>query len=297
MQKKKKHGGPVTVAGKKVVSKNALTHGATSPRLLSDEESEQYQLFAEQLTAHYQSDNPLVAMQIERIARLRVQLTRIQDTIDAAFQKTRTGWSIWNSLAKELELGPSEIFFVGLSVAGFGSNYEKAQLHFAKMAMELGNPLINKPTNLEELQTSYPLYCRFVYQQSINEGVSISEYLSEGTSVDSVTYRDRIRLLFRAIVGMHFQDELELSSSVRNAIAGCELAILQTGIEWFGKEFPGMVTMLEKIQEFERLFPAQEKSSHPDLDQMDKLMRYQTTLQRQPSTAIGELLEITRNRI
>lgn len=34
----------------------------------------------------------------------------------------------------------------------------------------------------------------------------------------------------------------------------------------------------------------------PDLDELDRLMRYQTTLQRQLSTAIGELLALTKNQ-
>ena len=32
----------------------------------------------------------------------------------------------------------------------------------------------------------------------------------------------------------------------------------------------------------------------PDLDQLDRLMRYQTTLQRQLSTTIGELIALTK---
>jgi len=37
-----------------------------------------------------------------------------------------------------------------------------------------------------------------------------------------------------------------------------------------------------------------EHAALPDLDQLDKLMRYQTTINRQLPTAIGELLAMTK---
>jgi hypothetical protein len=47
--------------------------------------------------------------------------------------------------------------------------------------------------------------------------------------------------------------------------------------------------------DFKKLLPSEEESIMPDLDQTDRLMRYQTTLQRQLSTSIGELLALTKN--
>ena len=52
---------------------------------------------------------------------------------------------------------------------------------------------------------------------------------------------------------------------------------------------------LKKLEDFDRLLPVEEQATTPDLDQLDKLMRYQTTLQRQLSTTIGELLAIKKS--
>lgn len=50
----------------------------------------------------------------------------------------------------------------------------------------------------------------------------------------------------------------------------------------------------QKIADFRKLGPIEEQATTPDLDQLDRLMRYQTTIQRQLSTAIGELLALTK---
>jgi len=43
-----------------------------------------------------------------------------------------------------------------------------------------------------------------------------------------------------------------------------------------------------------RLLTKLRKGDAPNIDILDKLMRYQTTLQRQLSTAIGELLALSK---
>ena len=50
----------------------------------------------------------------------------------------------------------------------------------------------------------------------------------------------------------------------------------------------------QKIADFRKLGPIEEQATTPDLDQLDRLMRHQTAIQRQLSTAIGELLALTK---
>ena len=42
--------GPVTLPGKKVSSKNAFKHGATSPSLINDAEQERYEMLIDDLS-------------------------------------------------------------------------------------------------------------------------------------------------------------------------------------------------------------------------------------------------------
>ena len=58
-----------------------------------------------------------------------------------------------------------------------------------------------------------------------------------------------------------------------------------------------MIVRTQKISDFRKLGPIEEQATTPDLDNLDRLMRYQTTIQRQFSTAIGELLALTRPNV
>ena len=86
---KKKSTGPITKSGKNISSKNALPHGATSPKILNEVEQERYSTLLAELKESYPSTNPLIRLQLERIAKLNIQLERIQNIIDAQFMRTR----------------------------------------------------------------------------------------------------------------------------------------------------------------------------------------------------------------
>ena len=73
--------GPKSIVGKEGSSRNALTHGATSRRLINEDEQRAYEAWVQELSKAYPSSNPLVSMQIQRIAHLKVQLDRVQTAI------------------------------------------------------------------------------------------------------------------------------------------------------------------------------------------------------------------------
>jgi len=49
-----------------------------------------------------------------------------------------------------------------------------------------------------------------------------------------------------------------------------------------------------KIDEFRKLLPIMKEANLPDLDILDKLMRYQTSLNNQLSKQMGELIELEK---
>jgi hypothetical protein len=75
--RKRKSSGPFTESGKNISSKNALIHGATSPKLLNEAEKERYATLLADLKESYPSPNPLIRLQLERIAKINIQLERI----------------------------------------------------------------------------------------------------------------------------------------------------------------------------------------------------------------------------
>lgn len=85
------------------------------------------------------------------------------------------------------------------------------------------------------------------------------------------------------------------ADTLEDAIKNTNLAELRRAAEWYSNEISRFIRRNQKITDFQKLLEIKEFSTTPDLDQLDRLMRYQTTLQRQLSTAIGELLALTKN--
>ncbi|WP_114638113.1 hypothetical protein [Polynucleobacter necessarius] len=101
---KKNSTGPISESGKAKSSKNAIVHGATSPRLLNDAEQNKYDTLLAELKESYPTTNPLIRIQLERIAKLNVQLERIQNTIDVQFLRSRALSRGYHELARHLDM-------------------------------------------------------------------------------------------------------------------------------------------------------------------------------------------------
>ena len=71
--------GPKSDPGKKQASRNALQHGATASVADSQVSFELAQSYEQEMLAHYKAKNPLVKLQIQRIATTRAKLTQIYE--------------------------------------------------------------------------------------------------------------------------------------------------------------------------------------------------------------------------
>ena len=100
----KKSTGPKTNAGKSIASSNAMKHGTISKQLISKTENSAYQIFLSALQKAYPNKNPLVAMQLERIAKIKIQLDRIQSTIDATFTMGQLEENVDSKLMELLDM-------------------------------------------------------------------------------------------------------------------------------------------------------------------------------------------------
>ena len=78
VKSKKISTGPISESGKAKSSKNATMHGVTSTWLLGDVEQNKYDALLAELKESYPTTNPLIRIQLERIAKLNVQLEHIQ---------------------------------------------------------------------------------------------------------------------------------------------------------------------------------------------------------------------------
>lgn len=79
MATQKRSGGPKTDEGKSKSSKNAITHGITTSTPVDSQEAARIQSFKAELMDYYQPRSPLEILQIERIALCRAKLARLYE--------------------------------------------------------------------------------------------------------------------------------------------------------------------------------------------------------------------------
>lgn len=292
----KKKGGPVTPAGKTIASKNALKHGATTKRFLSAEEESLFESFATALGEHYASNNPLVEMQIERISRIRVQLTRIQDSIDAAFQISRTKATTFDSLSEAMNLHDDQLFLAARSQTAIGSPSELLNNIRTAIAVELGDPTKPRPKTPDDFLESYPLFCRYLYERAQRERISVQHYIANQLSKPTDLSDEVLLTVMSRALSTSEKAIYPTGKDFVDDILDTDFRVLMKARRILLKEFARTALTKQTILDFNRLLPIHERTLLPDTEVLDKLMRYQTTLQRQLSTAIGELLALTSKR-
>ena len=293
---KRKSTGPTTESGKNASSKNAVTHGATSPKLLNDAEHERYITLLADLKETYPNHNPLVRMQLERIAKLNIQLERIQNTIDAQFQMSRATSSIYENLLKTLDIDQKTASLIADTMFGMGSSDEFLEEFHFEVSMELRSLYPpNRPTSHQEFLEKTPNLCRYLHHEAGEQNLSIKDYIDQKIPILKEDNPNHFAPGLN--VKFIFQDERPIVSEQRleEAIREVELKELKRAAEWYSNEISRFIRRNQKVSDFVKLLEINEFSTTPDLDQLDRLMRYQTTLQRQLSTAIGELLALNKS--
>jgi len=293
--------GPRTANGKDRSSQNAVIHGATSPKLLTDAEKKTYAIFLTELQAEYTSKNPLVRMQLERIARLKVQLDRIQDVIDASFEAERRSKPSFERASDILALTDLE-------------RSQMARWLIEKMQGEKPEGLIDQElftvslelsqideygllTIHEDFELYLPSFCTYIIDQATERNQTLGDYLST-RQIDPTKFEDPPKgkkipdpnkLTFKII----FSDsakEPEHQPKLRDV----NVKTLQLSAAWFRLETWEVMKRIFRMREMSALAEVTQEAALPDPEKLDRLMRYQTTINRQLSSAMGELLELTR---
>ena len=292
----RKSTGPITEIGKNTSSKNAITHGATSLKLLNGLEKIRYENLLTELNEAYPSQNPLIRLQLERIVRLNIQLERIQNTIDAQFQIIRATSSIYDGLLKTLDIDQKTASIIADAIFGIKNTDEFLEELRFEVSMELRSLYPpNRPTSHQEFLEKTPVFCEYLLHEAGKQKLSIKDYIDQKIPClkedNSKHFAPGINVKF---IFLHERPIIP-AETLKEAIKNTDLAKLKRAAEWYSNEISRFIRRNQKITDFQKLFEMKEHATTPDLDQLDRLMRYQTTLQRQLSTAIGELLALTKN--
>lgn len=179
---------------------------------------------------------------------------------------------------------------------GMPSNDEFLEDFQFEVSMELRSLYPpNRPTSHQEFLDKTPTLCQYLHHEAGEQNLSIKDYIDQ--KIPLVKEGNPNHFAPGLNIKFIFLHERPVVSepALNDAIREVELSELKRAAEWYSNEISRFIRRHQKVSDFQKLLEINEFSTTPDLDQLDRLMRYQTTLQRQLSTAIGELLALTKN--
>jgi len=295
-------GGPITKEGKAISSQNAVKHGALTKKFQSSEEQEAYNQLLSSLQAQFQQRNPLVQMQLERIASLKIQLDRIQHHIDLTYAISQSESEKIEKVCEHLNISTSDLY-----PSSYRQHEDKGLAIFLKALEPAIHELLANPWNYfetaQEFLDQMPNFCAFLAfsadkkEEKINMLVnrlifsfesiamelsiqqSVSSYISSGKASD-------IRVI-------DLIDPLVVSAMIPDAkIQNLKLLANELLVGYQKKKIDQY-----KYKAFQELMKNEVTPTGLKLDELDKLYRYQTAVQRQISTVMGELIHMQKTVI
>ena len=88
--------------------------------------------------------------------------------------------------------------------------------------------------------------------------------------------------------------EKVIESSLKDEVSKLKIEDVRDLIQVVQRDFMKAVESETKIKEFREILPIVQQANLPNLEVLDKLMRYQTSLNNQLSKQMGELIELEK---
>lgn len=302
----KRSTGPKSTAGKLTVSKNAITHGINVRGFINNDEENTYQTFLTELQKAYPSSNPLVKIQIDRIAKTKIQLDRVQKAIDAAFAYAETP-SISDEAIMDLlrmtdleRLEAKDVRDGKITIDGI------VNVKRIRVAAELAHINTSEFTSHDEFLYHTPILCRYLIQEasSLQQNIDyyITRYASSFVNTDETQERF-IKTIARIAKTSEASKEdeptyddygLPISPTDEEIINKVKLENLKIAAEFMRKQIDKLAGMHYKVILFNQLRKAKISPLTLNYSHLDSLQRYQTPLNNQLSRMMGELLELVK---
>lgn len=284
----KTKGGPVTKKGKQVSSRNAISHGLTAKKWINSEEKQSYQDFHSALIDDYQPQTVMESTLIEKLADIKVRLERFHCAEDHLF---------W--LAREKAISPD------LVVKSFGVDDQAViddisdhAFGIEKTNRPIAEQLFNELIRHDEddisgwgyIRDNMPLLREYVLNQCKKEKIDIEQLINR--------YKPKTNQLTPVRIVFSTNNEPEPLT---------EEELNQSGLKVPREHFIAFIKALYKqtkrrsitnyvIEGFSQRKQQLKHAALPDSSEMDRLMRYRTSLERQFSKTFGELLHLMKLR-
>lgn len=311
--KKSRSGGPKTDKGKAKSSLNAVRHGLTSTQVMPDE-VKMVQEFTNDLTAYYKPESPLEVLQIQRIAFCRAKLAKLIDIELAGRQMAR----------KEIELNPAKVM---TKLTQYSSLLKAMALDVIAgvdplRQFGLDEPMLSALSQEiegfavllegeEDLPVAFPQLCEFL------GGVVLAPNQIEGLGIDQrlMIFAEKIRNIHEKIQknqeqegsieerlrqvgrGMRFE-EMAQRKMIRQKMSGHAgfHQVVDKDLQEITALAANLAAVPAVLNSFEEMKSWMLRSMDMNAEDAERMMKYQTMLERRLSTAIGELLELRKHR-
>ena len=332
----RRSGGPKSAVGRSKSSQNSLKHGITSTVATSVNEQSLIDSYAKELENYYDPQSPLEKLQIQRIAICRAKLSRLYEVESARLEmRSNKLEHSTESIFKEMPYVEGVVKGMAQEMALYGhltlpleiSCEVLAAIAQEVQALEL-KTIIKNPWRflpslsrfLEELNgfdaiisldDRLDLVCSYI-QKVLSQGDLYHEHLklmlgsNENFGLvqeDVVEEEDELDILIKQSQEKYRKKQrVSQKASVAPAADVEEVPADLTSLDVLEK-CKVFVDLYRYSQEAQRAFEQflqtkslMLKSVTLPSNESDLLMRYQTTLERRLSSAIGELLALQRQR-
>jgi hypothetical protein len=281
-------GGPATEAGKKISSFNALTHGLTGKRWSTPVEEEHYYSYLSALINDYQPETVIEYTLIEKLADARTRLDRFHKVENALFTLAQEG------------AGSSDLVIdsFGLDAHGISNELSEHAFGINKHNNQMSEELLEELIRLDQdefsgwgyIMDNMPVLKGYVLEECRKEKVDVEGLMSRYKEPEDNLPTMRI-IVHTSENSDSFTDE-KLDTSGLKVRKEYFIAYIKALFKRTQRR--GLVnTMMEKYDDRAELL---KDSALPDGPSLDRLMRYRTTLERQFSKTLGELLHIINLR-
>lgn len=310
-KRSKRSGGPRTEIGKAASSKNSIKHGLTTLGFTGGYEAEEGQAYINELIAYYKPQSPLEKLQIQRIAVSRAKLAKLYAVEQAAqdlavLNLEVNSADVWRriggfSVASQriavsmargeksvlpLGLNEKKLKEINLEIDGLKSllGDELTMRHFLKRTVRFLETLRSKSDEGEFSADRYLSWAvKKIQDFSVAQFSAETEKGSYEEMLANLHLPDEVRGLPKVSVRAHF-DEDRFHDSV------C------LDLRYFSQLWQDFVAARELVERFHKTKALMVKAITPSAEESDRLMRYQTSIERRLSSAIGELLTLQARR-
>jgi hypothetical protein len=283
---KAKSTGPVTAEGKKVVAKNATKHGLTSvdPSTLPQSEQEEFQLILQALQDEYEPQTATEMIMVERVAMLFQKMKRLQRIENTLFEVAKNDAANSDKIFKAA--GVSEGNMLSALLKQLKTQYnipfpdESLPIYIVE---EIKNR--NDDFDVETFQTVWPNCYQLLLDYAEARDESIQDYLLNKYDHEK------------------YQNEFYRKTRKDNTFTKEAHDIRKTYDYLLKKYIEDLRTIQANQLEIDsglKQFPAKEQllinQAMPKDKDMEKLMRYQTIIERQFSKALSDLIVLIDRR-